>query len=86
MVIRDDRDSIFSLGIFLNKFLLGAVLLTVALQLLVIYLPACNAIFRTEALTLIELGFCLLLLLPLLVIVAVELEKWSRRRGWIQRH
>ena len=81
MGIRSERQSLFTLGLFSNKALLGAVLLTVLLQLAVIYLPAANAIFKTQPLTGPELFFCFVL--PLVVLVEVECEKWLVRRGRI---
>ncbi|MDH4362392.1 MAG: cation transporting ATPase C-terminal domain-containing protein, partial [Nitrospirota bacterium] len=62
-----------------NLWLLGAVLLTFALQLATIYVPFLNPIFHTMPLTLDQLGLCLLL--SSVVFFAVELEKWVRRRG-----
>ena len=53
------------------------VLLTIALQLAVIYVPALNSIFNTQALSMLELAVCFLL--PLIVIVVVEIEKRLRR-------
>ena len=79
LAIRSERDSLFTLGLRGNLPLLGAVLFTVALQLAIIYLPALNALFRTEALALHELGFCVLM--SAVVFFAVEAEKWLVRRG-----
>jgi Ca2+-transporting ATPase len=81
LVIRNDRDSLFTTSPWQNPPLIGAVVLTVALQLAVIYLPALNTIFHTAPLSLRELGICLTL--PLLILLAVELEKWLLRRGAI---
>jgi len=78
MAIRSERDSLWRVGLFTNMPLLGAVVLTVVLQLAVIYLPVLNPVFKTEPLTLFELGICFVL--PMLVFVAVEAEKWLRRR------
>ena len=56
------------------------VLLTFALQMALIYVPALNPIFKTEPLTLPELGICIGA--ALVVGLAVELEKaWRRRRS-----
>ncbi len=52
-----------------------------ALQLAVIYVPALNAIFQTQPLPLSDLAVCLVL--SSLVLVAVEIEKWLVRRGWL---
>ncbi|MGI9286536.1 MAG: cation-translocating P-type ATPase [Pseudomonadales bacterium] len=81
LVIQDDRDSLFNTGILHNKTLLGAVFLTIALQLAIIYLPFMNPIFRTAPLTLAELMLCLTL--PLGIVAAVEVEKWLIRGGRI---
>ncbi len=81
LVIQEDRDSLFTTGILRNKTLLAAVVLTIGLQLAVIYLPFMNSIFRTAPLTMAELALCFTL--PLVIIVAVEVEKWLIRKGRI---
>ena len=79
MAIRSERTSLFRMGIASNRPLLGAVVLTVVLQMAVIYVPAFNVLFRTVPLRPQELGLCIGLSLVILLIV--ELEKWLRRRG-----
>jgi Ca2+-transporting ATPase len=49
----------------------------------VLYVPALQPIFKTEALSLDELLLCLAL--SSVVFIAVEVEKWLRRRGWLYR-
>lgn len=83
LAIRSERDSLFSQGLFSNKPLLGAVLLTFGLQMAVLYVPVLQVIFKTEALSRNELLFCLAL--SSIVFFVVEIEKWMRRRGWIYR-
>jgi Ca2+-transporting ATPase len=78
MGIRSDRQFLFQLGIFSNKPLLGAIVFTFLLQLSVIYLPFANIIFKTQPLTLTELGLCILL--SLIVLTGVELEKLFKLR------
>lgn len=79
LAIRSERESLFRLGLFSNKPLLGAVLLTFVLQMATIYIPVLNPIFRTAPLTAGEL--CITLLLSSVVFCAVEIEKfWFRRR------
>ena len=79
MAIRSETDSLFSQGLTSNKPLLGAVLLTFALQMATIYVPWLNPIFKTQPLALWELALCMGL--AALVFVAVELEKaWRRQR------
>jgi Ca2+-transporting ATPase len=78
LAIRSDTESLFKIGLFSNKPLLGAVLLTFALQMGTIYIPAMNPIFKTAPLTAGELGITLLL--SSVVFFAVEIEKWWFRR------
>jgi Ca2+-transporting ATPase len=78
LAIRSEADSLFTQGLRSNLPLAGAVLSTVALQLAVVYLPALQEVFRTEALSASELGLCLACAGT--VFAAVEVEKWLRRR------
>ncbi len=78
MAVRSDQNLLFRQGFFNNRALLGAVVLTFGLQLLVIYVPVLQGIFSTQALSLKELGGCILV--SLVVFHAVELEKWVRGR------
>lgn len=59
MAIRSDRESLFKIGIFSNKPLFGALLLTVGLQLILIYSPFFNSIFKTQPLSIYELAITL---------------------------
>jgi Ca2+-transporting ATPase len=81
LAVRSERESLFRIGLFSNLPMLGAVLLTLLLQLAVIYVPALNGIFHTQPLPLSDLLVCLAL--SSLVLFAVELEKWLVRRGWL---
>ena len=77
MGIRSEHDPLWRIGIASNRPLLGAVLLTFALQMATIYVPVLNPIFKTEPLSLLELGVCLAAAAT--VWVATELEKFWRR-------
>jgi Ca2+-transporting ATPase len=81
LAIRSERESLFSLGLFTNKPLIGAVLLTFVLQMGTIYIPVLNPIFKTAPLTAGEL--MVTLALSSIVFFAVEIEKWwfRMRRG-----
>jgi P-type Ca2+ transporter type 2C len=83
MAIRSERESLLRQGLFSNLPLLGAVLLTVALQLMTIYVPALSPVFRTAPLTLSELVICLVL--SGVVFVVIETEKWLGRHGHLAR-
>jgi Ca2+-transporting ATPase len=82
LALRSERESFFTLGPLTNLPLLGAVLLTFALQMGTIYVPALNPIFKTEPLDLDELLLCLAL--SSIVFIAVEIEKWCIRQGWLR--
>jgi Ca2+-transporting ATPase len=80
LAVRTERESLFSIGLLSNRPLLATVLLSIGVQLAVIYVPALQKIFHTQALTAAELAVCLAL--PALVVVASEAEKWFvRHRG-----
>jgi Ca2+-transporting ATPase len=79
LAVRSERISLFRIGLFSNLPMLGAVILTLLLQMGVIYVPALNTIFHTQPLPMFDLAVCLVL--SSLVLVAVEIEKWLMRRG-----
>ena len=81
LAVRSERDSLFAQGLFSNMPLLVTVVLTVGLQIATIYVPWLNPIFKTEPLDADELAFCLLM--SSVVFVAVEIEKFCIRRGWL---
>jgi Ca2+-transporting ATPase len=81
MAVRSETASLFRIGLFTNLPMLFAVLLTLALQLAVIYTPALNIVFHTQPLPLTDLAACLAL--SSTVLLVVEAEKWMVRRGWI---
>lgn len=78
MAIRSERESLFTLGLRSNPWMLGAVASTLVLQVLVLYWQPLQAIFETEPLTLGELVATWAV--ALVIFVAVEIEKWWRRR------
>ncbi len=79
LAIRSEKLSLFQAGIFTNIYLLGAVLLVFAMQMAAIYLPALNRVFKTAPLTVTEL--LLALGLSSLIFIAVEIEKYFKRRA-----
>lgn len=81
LAIRSERESLFTQGVLSNAALTGALLLTLALQMAVLYVPWLNPIFKTEPLGLGELAACLAL--SSVVFVGVEIEKALVRRGWL---
>jgi Ca2+-transporting ATPase len=84
LAIRSETESLFRQGVFSNRPLLGAVLLTTGLQLLTIYVPAFHPFFKTDTLSFAEVSACLAL--SAVVFVAVEIEKALVRRGWLYQN
>ena len=83
LALRSERDSLFTIGLFSNPALLGAVVLSVVLQLAIIYHPTLQVIFKTTGLTAHEL--LVVVTLPWVVFIAVECEKWLVRHDLIYR-
>lgn len=77
LAIRSERTFLFKQGFSGNLPLLGAVLITVGLQLSVIYLPFMNTIFKTQPLSVEELAISFGA--AAVLFHAVEFEKFIRR-------
>ena len=84
LAIRSDRYLLVQLGVFTNPALIGAVALTLILQLAVVYVPFLQEIFNTAALSpgqlLLTLG------LSTIVFIAVEASKIVRQRRHREGH
>jgi Ca2+-transporting ATPase len=78
LATRSDRDTLWQIGLFSNRAMLGSVLLTLALQLAVIYVPFLNRAFSTTPLSLQEL--LVSLAFGSVVFIAVEFFKWMRQK------
>jgi len=79
MAIRSETQSLFSIGLRTNRPLLATVVLSVGLQLALLYVPVLQPVFRTAALSPLEL--LVVLVVPLAVLAWVEAEK-----AWLRRH
>lgn len=78
LAIRSEQDSLFRIGLLSNKALLAAVILTLGLQLAVIYVPWLQRLFITVTLSFTDL--ILSFALSSLVFWAIELQKrWNRQ-------
>jgi Ca2+-transporting ATPase len=78
LATRSDRDTLWQIGLFSNKTMLGSVLLTFALQMAVIYVPFLNRAFSTTPLSLRDL--LISFAFSVVVFLAVEFFKWIRQR------
>jgi Ca2+-transporting ATPase len=82
LAIRSEKESLYKIGFFSNKALLGAVLLSFSLQMATIYIPFLNRIFKTEPLSFNEL--MITIAVSSVVFFAVEIEKFFRRKKWLR--
>jgi Ca2+-transporting ATPase len=78
LTIRSFRDSFFSIGPFKNRLMIFAVALTFILQLVLLYVPFFQRVFRTEPLSIENLLICLGA--STIVFTASEIYKWINRR------
>jgi len=78
LAIRNSR-SFFRTPLFSNPALLGAIVLTLLLQLAVTYVPMLQSVFHTEALSLRE--FLIVGAVSSIVFIGVEVEKLFARRS-----
>ncbi|MEA3363825.1 MAG: cation-translocating P-type ATPase [Thermodesulfobacteriota bacterium] len=81
LAIRSERQSLFTQGVTSNLPLLLTVLVSIAVQLGIIYVPALQSLFHTRALGFVELMFCFAM--STVVFIAVEVEKLLLRRNWV---
>lgn len=79
MAIRSDTKSLFRQGVFGNRQLVFAVLLTLGLQIAAIYVPFMQDMLGTQPLSIPELLICIML--SSIVFWAVEIEKHIKRKG-----
>jgi Ca2+-transporting ATPase len=79
LACRSENDSLFTIGVFSNRSLLGAVFLAVLLQMAAVYLPFLNKAFDTTPLALHELA--LTLALSGAIFLAIEVDKFFKRRA-----
>jgi len=78
LAIRSEHDTLFEIGWLSNPKLVGAIVITVALQLAIVYVPAFNALFRTDPLPLFDLAMCFAL--GSLVLLIAEVHKFLIRK------
>jgi len=76
--MRSQEDSLLQIGLGSNRPLLSALLLTLILQLLILYIPWLQPIFKSDPLSWLDLLFALIL--SSIVPILVELNKIYRRK------
>jgi P-type Ca2+ transporter type 2C len=78
--VRSESRALWTVGLQSNPAMLGAVLLTIVLQLAVVYVPVLQTIFGATALPVNDL--LIALGAAVAVLVLVELWKWGNRRRY----
>ena len=73
LAVRSSRESLFKIGVFSNRPMIAALAVSLLLHVGVIYVPALQSFFKTAALSLPQLGICVVT--GLAVFAAVEVEK-----------
>jgi Ca2+-transporting ATPase len=75
---RSERYPVLAIGLFRNSILNKAVLLSMALMLLVVYVPFLNPIFTTRPLAIVD--WLVMLPLALIPFAVAEIHKWLGQR------
>jgi len=65
---RSDRQSIFKIGFFSNRIVIGGIAVAILLQITVIYLPFLQNVFYTVPLTMSDWGIIILLAIGILIL------------------
>ncbi|MHA1237892.1 MAG: calcium-translocating P-type ATPase, SERCA-type [Candidatus Odinarchaeia archaeon] len=73
LAFRSEKHPIFRLGLFTNIYLIGAIIISISLQALVIYLPPLQLAFETVGLTVFE--WISIVLVSSSIFIAMELSK-----------
>ena len=71
LAVRSEEQSLLRIGLLSNKPMLLAIVVTIALQLVLVYWGPAQRIFRTTALTPRDLALCFGLGMTVLIIVEV---------------
>ncbi|MGE3537441.1 MAG: cation-translocating P-type ATPase [Candidatus Tectimicrobiota bacterium] len=80
LAVRTNTTALFQVGLRSNPIMFYAIIATLMLQMMAVYLPPFQALFHTVPLTLTELAICLGA--STLVFWGVELEKYLLRRQY----
>jgi Ca2+-transporting ATPase len=78
LATRSERQTLWEAGILTNKMMLAAVFFTFVLQMAVVYLPFLQRIFKTEALSVLEMAISVGA--SLLVLIIIDAVKVIRRK------
>jgi Ca2+-transporting ATPase len=79
--VRSEENSLFKIGLLSNRSMLGAILMTVLLQMAVVYIPVFQRIFRTAPLSWQELAVALGVSVAVWLVTEVVKVFLRRRRS-----
>ncbi|MGZ8553518.1 MAG: cation-translocating P-type ATPase [Chitinophagaceae bacterium] len=80
--VRSMYESMFSSGIFVNRGMWGAIILTVILQLTIVYTPFLQPVFKTA--TLEWKPMSVILIVTLVCVLCIELVKYITKRIYLK--
>ena len=80
---RSDRWSLFQVGVTTNRSLIWAVLVSLAMQVVILAMPMMQRIFKVAPLPIED--WELMVLMALVPFAVVEITKWVRRQGGLDR-
>jgi Ca2+-transporting ATPase len=78
LALRSERNTLLSIGIFSNPYMIGTIGATLLVQLAAIYVPAFNTLLHTQPLPLADLAVCLGL--GFTVLPVIEIHKYIAAR------
>lgn len=81
--VRSVYHSMFTTGVFANKGMWGAIILTVILQLLIVYVPFLQGIFKTTSLDGRIIGTTLIV--TLVCVFLIELMKYFNKKKYLKK-
>ena len=81
--VRSVYDSMFSSRIFANRGMWGAIVLTVILQILIVYVPFLQTIFKTTSLDWDVMG--IILIVTLGCFICIEFVKYLNKRKYLKK-
>ena len=79
---RSDEHTVFRLGFFRNKVLIGSISLAILLQLAVIYLPVLQTAFKTYPLSWVDWGIILSASIGLFLLEELRIVFFPRLYSW----
>jgi len=80
---RSQTESLFKLGVFTNTKLIWATVISFLLQMIVVYVPFFQTIFKTEMLTTFD--WCMVITISSLPLWAMEIIKAIRKQPGVMQ-